>query len=85
MKGCRLGKGFFTTQRGNFDLVRSRRACVDAFLQNAELAWSASTSHMRTYATYSSNEKHMFHVRHFHSFTFLLKHPPCVNPRRWEG
>ncbi|KAG1740019.1 hypothetical protein EDB19DRAFT_1908614 [Suillus lakei] len=34
--------------------------------ENAELALRAFISHIRTYATHPSNEKHIFQVRHLH-------------------
>lgn len=50
------------------------------FLQNAELARRAFTSHMRAYATHPSNEKHIFHVRHLHighlAKAFALREAP---------
>jgi len=38
----------------------------DFVLQNSDLAKSAFTSHIRSYATHPANEKHMFHVKNIH-------------------
>jgi len=35
-------------------------------LQNTSFARQAYLSHLRAYATHSSNEKHMFHIRNLH-------------------
>jgi len=39
---------------------------ITSALQNTSLARQAYLSHLRAYATHSSNEKHMFHIRNLH-------------------